>query len=311
MGSGTRACGQRSQDGLEELGLELLVAADHRLPQLTTVRVPRRRTDEAAVPAPLLLDATGSRSAPGRVYWPGKIWRIGCMGHTARPRNVVTLLARARGGVGTVSAARAVRHARSSCSGRRVLLRTARPRTTSRPGTRCGPAAPTGCCRGSPARRARPSPSRTAPVSPHAVRHPRARAPSRHRLRVRDLRRRALRRRDHACRRSSAGPFQSAFVGYWIDEALAGRGLVPEAVVVRCASPSRPSPCTAWRSPSSRATGQPAGGREAGIRDEGIAVRYLEIDGVWEDHVRYAITVGGVGRPRAAACVASGWGLSS
>jgi ribosomal-protein-alanine N-acetyltransferase len=27
-----------------------------------------------------------------------------------------------------------------------------------------------------------------------------------------------------------------------------------------------------------------------GIRDEGIALRYLEIDGVWEDHVRYAIT---------------------
>ena len=26
------------------------------------------------------------------------------------------------------------------------------------------------------------------------------------------------------------------------------------------------------------------------IRDEGIAERYLEINGVWEDHVRYAIT---------------------
>ncbi len=28
-----------------------------------------------------------------------------------------------------------------------------------------------------------------------------------------------------------------------------------------------------------------------GIRDEGIAQRYLEINGVWEDHIRYAITV--------------------
>jgi ribosomal-protein-alanine N-acetyltransferase len=27
-----------------------------------------------------------------------------------------------------------------------------------------------------------------------------------------------------------------------------------------------------------------------GIRDEGIAIRYLEINGVWEDHVRYGIT---------------------
>ena len=26
------------------------------------------------------------------------------------------------------------------------------------------------------------------------------------------------------------------------------------------------------------------------LRDEGTAVRYLEINGVWEDHVRYAIT---------------------
>ncbi|RUA26528.1 MAG: hypothetical protein DSY73_00765 [Actinobacteria bacterium] len=28
-----------------------------------------------------------------------------------------------------------------------------------------------------------------------------------------------------------------------------------------------------------------------GMRCEGLAERYLEIDGVWEDHLRYAITV--------------------
>jgi ribosomal-protein-alanine N-acetyltransferase len=27
-----------------------------------------------------------------------------------------------------------------------------------------------------------------------------------------------------------------------------------------------------------------------GVRSEGVAERYLEINGVWEDHVRYAIT---------------------
>jgi ribosomal-protein-alanine N-acetyltransferase len=27
------------------------------------------------------------------------------------------------------------------------------------------------------------------------------------------------------------------------------------------------------------------------FREEGVAQRYLEINGVWEDHVRYAITV--------------------
>ena len=27
-----------------------------------------------------------------------------------------------------------------------------------------------------------------------------------------------------------------------------------------------------------------------GLREEGTALRYLEINGVWEDHVRYGIT---------------------
>jgi [ribosomal protein S5]-alanine N-acetyltransferase len=27
-----------------------------------------------------------------------------------------------------------------------------------------------------------------------------------------------------------------------------------------------------------------------GLRDEGTAVRFLQIQGIWEDHVRYAIT---------------------
>jgi ribosomal-protein-alanine N-acetyltransferase len=27
-----------------------------------------------------------------------------------------------------------------------------------------------------------------------------------------------------------------------------------------------------------------------GIRDEGVAQRYLEINGTWEDHIRYAMT---------------------
>jgi ribosomal-protein-alanine N-acetyltransferase len=27
------------------------------------------------------------------------------------------------------------------------------------------------------------------------------------------------------------------------------------------------------------------------LRSEGIAISFLEINGVWEDHVRYAITV--------------------
>ena len=41
-------CGQLLQDGLVDLGLELLVATEHRLPQLTTVRIPAGVDDAAS-----------------------------------------------------------------------------------------------------------------------------------------------------------------------------------------------------------------------------------------------------------------------
>ena len=72
-----------------------------------------------------------------------------------------------------------------------------------------------------------------------------------------------------------------------------GSGYMPEALVVLCRdSPSRTCTCTASRSRSSPAT-PPAGGwsRSSSLREEGVAQRYLEINGMWEDHVRYAITV--------------------
>jgi len=87
------------------------------------------------------------------------------------------------------------------------------------------------------------------------------------------------------------GPFQSGVIGYWIDEALAGRGLVPEAVVVtlrfafEAISLHRVEIAIIPRNTASRRVVE-----KLGIREEGIAQRYLEIDGVWEDHVRYGIT---------------------
>jgi ribosomal-protein-alanine N-acetyltransferase len=87
------------------------------------------------------------------------------------------------------------------------------------------------------------------------------------------------------------GPLQSAFVGYWIDEAVAGQGLMPEAVVTllqysfeslrlhRIEINIIPR-----NTPSRRVV------EKLGVRYEGIAERYLEIDGAWEDHARYAIT---------------------
>jgi len=83
-------CGRLLQDGLVDLGLELLVAADHRLPQLTTVRIPPG-IDDSAVRRDLL-SSYGIEIGAGAGRLAGQIWRIGCMGHTAQRRNVLALL---------------------------------------------------------------------------------------------------------------------------------------------------------------------------------------------------------------------------
>ena len=87
------------------------------------------------------------------------------------------------------------------------------------------------------------------------------------------------------------GPFQNAYVGYWVDEARAGNGYTPEAVVMvtRYAFEElylhRIQIAIIPRNTASRRVVE-----KLKIRDEGIAIRYLEINGEWEDHVRYAIT---------------------
>jgi alanine-glyoxylate transaminase/serine-glyoxylate transaminase/serine-pyruvate transaminase len=83
-------CGAALQSGLEDLGLELLVETPHRLAQLTTVRVPDG-VDEAEVRR-RLLQRFGIEIGAGAGPLTGRVWRIGCMGHVARPRNVVMLL---------------------------------------------------------------------------------------------------------------------------------------------------------------------------------------------------------------------------
>jgi len=84
------ACGAALQAGVEKLGFRLFVADGHRLPQLTSVWVPDG-IDEAAVRRRLLADY-GIEVGGGLGPVAGKVWRIGCMGHTARLRNVTLLL---------------------------------------------------------------------------------------------------------------------------------------------------------------------------------------------------------------------------
>ncbi len=83
-------CGEALQKGLVDLGFELFADEGHRLPELTTVVVPEG-VDEAAARR-TLLDRYGIEIGGGLGDYAGKVWRIGCMGHTARVRNVTMLL---------------------------------------------------------------------------------------------------------------------------------------------------------------------------------------------------------------------------
>jgi ribosomal-protein-alanine N-acetyltransferase len=87
------------------------------------------------------------------------------------------------------------------------------------------------------------------------------------------------------------GAFQCGVVGYWIDERHAGNRYVAEgfAVISRFAFDElhlhRLEICIVPRNSKSRRVME-----VLNIREEGVALRYLEINGNWEDHVRYAIT---------------------
>jgi alanine-glyoxylate transaminase/serine-glyoxylate transaminase/serine-pyruvate transaminase len=85
------ACGRALQNGLEKMGLELWAPEGHRLPELTTVLIPDG-VDDASIRRELL-ERYGIEIGGGVGPWAGKVWRIGCMGHTARMRNVALVLA--------------------------------------------------------------------------------------------------------------------------------------------------------------------------------------------------------------------------
>ncbi|MDX1744501.1 MAG: alanine--glyoxylate aminotransferase family protein [Halobacteriales archaeon] len=76
--------------GVEAMGLGLAVADDHWLPTLNAVSVPEG-VDDAAVIA-TLLDDYNLEVASGLGDLAGEILRVGCMGHSARTRNVMYVL---------------------------------------------------------------------------------------------------------------------------------------------------------------------------------------------------------------------------
>lgn len=87
------------------------------------------------------------------------------------------------------------------------------------------------------------------------------------------------------------GPFQSASVGYWIDQRRAGMGYIPEGVALilrhgfETLGLHRIEAAIVPRNAASRRVAE-----KLGLREEGTSVGYLQIAGVYEDHVRYAMT---------------------
>ena len=76
--------------GLTALGLELVVPAGERLPQLTAVRIPEGLDDGAV--RKHLLEAFGLEIGGGLGPMKGRVWRIGLMGAASCRRNVVLCL---------------------------------------------------------------------------------------------------------------------------------------------------------------------------------------------------------------------------
>jgi len=84
------AAGRALQGGLEAMGLELFAAQGHRLPELTTVKVPEG-VDSAAVRKELL-EKYDIEIGAGVKEYTNTVWRIGLMGPSAAPESVTLIL---------------------------------------------------------------------------------------------------------------------------------------------------------------------------------------------------------------------------
>jgi ribosomal-protein-alanine N-acetyltransferase len=86
-------------------------------------------------------------------------------------------------------------------------------------------------------------------------------------------------------------PFQNAYLGYWIAADRQGAGLMTEAVELVLAFAFQQAGLHRVQAAViPRNTGSRRVLAKAGFREEGLALRYLEIAGRWEDHVLHAIT---------------------
>lgn len=86
------------------------------------------------------------------------------------------------------------------------------------------------------------------------------------------------------------GAFDSAYVGYWVDRRVAGRGVVPTALAMvldHCFGPVGLHRVEANVRPENAASIRVV--EKLGFREEGRHARYLFIDDDWRDHLSYAL----------------------
>jgi ribosomal-protein-alanine N-acetyltransferase len=87
------------------------------------------------------------------------------------------------------------------------------------------------------------------------------------------------------------GAFNSAQVGYWVDQEYAGRGITPTVlalVVDHCFGPVGLHRVEANVRPENLASQRVLA--KLGFREEGLHRRYLAIDGHYRDHIAFALT---------------------
>jgi len=87
------------------------------------------------------------------------------------------------------------------------------------------------------------------------------------------------------------GALRSCSVGYWIDSAVAGRGITPTAlalVIDHCLTEARLHRVEVDIRPENHASIRVV--EKLRLRQEGYRQRFLDIDGGWRDHLSFAIT---------------------
>ena len=88
------------------------------------------------------------------------------------------------------------------------------------------------------------------------------------------------------------GVLRSCTIGYWVDSAVAGRGITPTAVALlidHCFGPAGLHRVEIDIRPENAASLRVV--EKLTLRREGYYERFLDIDGAWRDHVAFAVTV--------------------